>query len=102
MSYAAMTKDLAQRSIRTFYETAKVCAYGTMILPEYTGEEIVFMPTMMPDGEDMRKAVKWISESLETNPDQSRMKLIEEAVFKFDLSPIDTDFLINFFRKKTS
>jgi hypothetical protein len=72
-----------------------------MILPENTGEEIVFMPTMMPDGEDMRKAVKWISENLETNPDQPRMKLIEQAVFKFDLSPIDTDFLINFFRKKS-
>jgi hypothetical protein len=55
----------------------------------------------MPDGEDMRKAVKWISENLETNPDQPRMKLIEQAVFKFDLSPIDTDFLINFFRKKS-
>jgi hypothetical protein len=54
----------------------------------------------MPTGEDIRRAVKWISENLEANPDQARMQLIETAVFKFDLSPLDTDFLINFFRKK--
>ncbi len=60
------------------------------------------MSTMMPAGDDIRKAVKWISENLEANPEQSRIKLIEQAVFRFDLSPIDTEFLMNFFRKKTS
>jgi len=60
------------------------------------------MTTIMPAGENIRRAVKWISESLETNSELSRIKLIEEAVFKFDLSPIDSDFLINFFSKKTS
>jgi len=60
------------------------------------------MTTVMPAGEDIRRAVKWISENLETNPDQSRMKLIEQAVFKFDLSPVDSEFLMNFFSKKTS
>lgn len=60
------------------------------------------MSTMMPTGEDIRKAVKWISENLEASPGQSRIKLIEQAVFKFDLSPIDAEFLINFFCKKTS
>jgi hypothetical protein len=58
------------------------------------------MSAVMPTGEDIRRAVKWISDNLETNPDQARMKLIEEAVFKFDLSPLDTEFLMNFFRKK--
>ncbi|MCG6538405.1 MAG: hypothetical protein L7F78_27735 [Syntrophales bacterium LBB04] len=57
------------------------------------------MATLMPQGEDIRRAVKWISENMEANPEQSRMKLIEEAVFKFDLSPLDTEFLMGFFRK---
>lgn len=60
------------------------------------------MSAMMPQGEDIRRAVKWIAENLEANPEQTRIKLIEQAVFKFDLSPLDTEFLMNFFRKKTS
>ena len=59
------------------------------------------MPTVMPTGEDIRRAVKWISENLEENPSQSRIKIIEQAVFKFDLSPFDSEFLMNFFSDKT-
>lgn len=60
------------------------------------------MSAMMPQGEDIRRAVKWIAENLDADPLQSRNKLIEQAVFKFDLSPIDTEFLMNFFSKKQS
>ncbi len=59
------------------------------------------MSIVMPSGDDIRRAVKWISDNLEANPEQARTKLIETAVFKFDLSPLDTDFLINFFSQKT-
>ncbi len=59
------------------------------------------MATLMPKGEDIRKAVKWIADNLEANPDQARTKLVEEAVFKFDLSPLEAEFLLNFFRKKS-
>ncbi len=58
------------------------------------------MTTIMPEGEDLQKAVKWISAHLEENPSQSINKLIEKAVFTFDLSPKDADFLLNFYRKK--
>ena len=58
------------------------------------------MSTIMPQGEDLRKAVKWISENLEENPEQRLTKLIAEAVFRFDLSPLEGDFLANFFCKK--
>ncbi len=58
------------------------------------------MSTLTPQGEDIRKAVKWVSEQLDADPDQPRGKLIEEAVFKFDLSPLEAEFLQNFFRKK--
>lgn len=60
------------------------------------------MSTIVPAGEDIRRAVRWISENLAANPDQSHIKLIEQAVFRFDLSPLDTEFLLSFFRKKTS
>ncbi|PIP07308.1 MAG: hypothetical protein COX51_06925 [Syntrophobacteraceae bacterium CG23_combo_of_CG06-09_8_20_14_all_50_8] len=60
------------------------------------------MSTVTPTGEDIRRAVKWISENMEENPDQVRIKIIEQAVFKFDLSPIDAEFLINYFCNKTT
>lgn len=60
------------------------------------------MSDIMPEGEDIRKAVKWIASRLEENPPQPRHKLIDEAVFKFDLSPLDAEFLTNFFQKKVT
>ena len=59
------------------------------------------MHDLLPDGEDVRRAVKWIAGNLQENPDQKVMTLVQEAVFKFDLSPRDADFLINFYSKKT-
>jgi hypothetical protein len=56
------------------------------------------MPTIMPEAENVQKAIKWISANMEENDNQPLHKLIESAVFKFDLSPKDTDFLMGFFR----
>jgi hypothetical protein len=58
------------------------------------------MADILPEGEELRRAVKWISGNLETDPAQSVQKLVEEAIFKFDLSPKDAEFLIGFFRKR--
>ncbi len=58
------------------------------------------MATIMPDSDDVQRAIKWISQSLEEKPDQSVAKLVEQAVFKFDLSPVDSEFLIGFFKKR--
>jgi hypothetical protein len=55
------------------------------------------MSDMLPEGEDLRRAVKWISAHLQENPDQRVMPLVQEAIFKFDLSPKDADYLINFY-----
>lgn len=60
------------------------------------------MSTIMPEGEDLQRAVKWISSNLEDNPNQALMPLVEKAVFKFDLSPKDSEFLMTFFRKSKS
>jgi hypothetical protein len=56
------------------------------------------MSTIMPEAENVQKAIKWISANMEENSNQPLHKLIESAVFKFDLSPKDTDFLMGFFR----
>ena len=50
--------------------------------------------TIQPTGEDLRKAVKWVSEERKYNPEKEVKKLIEEACMKFDLSPVDADFLL--------
>ncbi len=60
------------------------------------------MATIMPEGEEIQKAIKWISANLEDNPNQPINPLVEKAVFKFDLSPKDSEFLMSFFRKRKS
>jgi hypothetical protein len=58
------------------------------------------MRDLLPDGEDLRRAVSWVSGSLRENPDQPVQRLVQEAVFTFDLSPKDADFLIMFFSER--
>jgi hypothetical protein len=60
------------------------------------------MATIMPEGEEIQKAIQWVSENLEEKREQSLQKLIEKAVFKFDLSPVDAEFLASFFRNRKS
>jgi hypothetical protein len=50
--------------------------------------------SIQPDGEDLRKAVKWVSEERQFNPGKELQTLIEEACMKFDLSPKDANFLL--------
>ncbi len=57
------------------------------------------MTTVMPEGEALRRAVKWISAEIADHPDKSMQKLVNEAVARFDLSPRDTDFLMSFYKK---
>ena len=57
------------------------------------------MSTILPDGENIRRAVKWVSMNLQETPDQPVHKFVQEAIFKFDLSPRDAEFLIGFYRK---
>lgn len=57
------------------------------------------MTTIVPEGEAIRKAVKWISGEMEDRPGRTRKDLINEAVVRFDLSPRDAEFLTDFYRK---
>jgi len=57
------------------------------------------MTTVMPEGEAIRKAVKWISGELQKDPSKLLQKLVGDAVLYFDLSPKEAEFLAAFYRK---
>lgn len=57
------------------------------------------MSDLLPDGDDLRKAVKWVSGMLQENADQPLQPLVQKAIFTYDLSPKDGEFLISFFRQ---
>ncbi|OHB24558.1 MAG: hypothetical protein A2X84_08160 [Desulfuromonadaceae bacterium GWC2_58_13] len=56
------------------------------------------MHDLLPDGDDLRRAVKWVSGNLQDNPEQPTRPLVQEAIFKFNLSPRDSEFLMEFYR----
>jgi len=56
--------------------------------------------TIEPQGEDLRKAVKWISEERLNDPNKKNRLLIEAACLKFNLSPKDADFLARCLKEK--
>jgi hypothetical protein len=41
----------------------------------------------------IKQAVQWIDDQLQDNPGADRVKLVDEASRRFDLSPLDADFL---------
>jgi hypothetical protein len=45
----------------------------------------------------LKKAVQWIDEQRRENPERSLAKLIDEASFKFGLTPLEADFLYRHF-----
>lgn len=52
--------------------------------------------SILPDKEDLRRAVKWIA----IQDSSFSLKVIEEASIRFDLSPVDESFLIRHFTEK--
>ena len=58
------------------------------------------MTTMLPEGEDLRKATRWITEERAAYPQKTIKELIEGACLKFDLSPLDAEFVERFVREK--
>jgi hypothetical protein len=49
----------------------------------------------MAQGEaPIKQAITWIDEQLHDRPGADRVKLVDEASRRFDLTPLDADFLI--------
>ena len=57
------------------------------------------MATIQPEGENLRKAVKWISDERKYGTQNKPAKLIEEACFRFNLSPVDAEYLAKFVKQ---
>lgn len=45
--------------------------------------------------ESMTNAIKYISEQLKDDPEYNKNNLVDEVSRKYDLSPLQTEFLIN-------
>ncbi len=50
----------------------------------------------------IKAAIKWIDEQLRDRPGADRLKLIEEACRRFDLTPLDDDFLVRHLAQRAS
>ena len=55
------------------------------------------MATIMPKGEKLRQAIKWISSERTEEEQQSISDLIQAASLRFNLSPREETFLYTFF-----
>lgn len=58
------------------------------------------MTTVVPEGDDVRKAVKWISELRQSGDTSNERYLVEQAAMKYNLSPKDTETLLRFMKEK--
>lgn len=56
--------------------------------------------SILPEGEQLRRAIKWISDERTENPGASLSKLIGDACLKFDLPPKDAETLMRFLTEK--
>jgi hypothetical protein len=50
----------------------------------------------------VKQAVKWIDEQLRDNPTANRSMLVDEASRRFDLSPLDAEFLYRHLASRTA
>ena len=58
------------------------------------------MATIMPEGERVRKAVKWISAEKSEDETKPIGKLVREAAMRFNLSPKEEMELTHFYKEK--
>ncbi len=58
------------------------------------------MKTVMPKGEAVRQAIKWISTERTEDEKKPLLKLVQDACLRFNLSPKDELFLFSFYSEK--
>jgi hypothetical protein len=56
----------------------------------------------LPEGEHLRRAVNWISLNIAEHPGSPLASLVDQAIFRFDLTPKDGEYLMRLFRSKKS
>ena len=50
---------------------------------------------MSAEAETLAKALDWIHTQLHLHPQRDKLKVVEEAATKFDLGPLDEEWLLN-------
>lgn len=60
------------------------------------------MGTVQPQGDALKKAIAWVSEQRSQGSNKTPAALADEAAFRYDLSPKDSEFLLRFIREETS
>lgn len=53
---------------------------------------------LLPEGESLRQALRWLDERAREEPKLDRAGAIGEAARRFDLSPLEEEFLIRSWR----
>jgi len=56
--------------------------------------------SVLPQGEELRKAVKWISDKKQYESETDLNKLIQQAGIKFNLSPKEEAYLERFIKEE--
>ena len=51
-----------------------------------------------PEGESLRRAVRWISGHLSEDAEQALPPLVDSATLRFDLTPREAEYLYGFYR----
>lgn len=49
---------------------------------------------ILPHGEGIRRALRWLDDRVREAPGVPRAKLVEEAAVRFDLTPLEAEFLL--------
>jgi hypothetical protein len=58
------------------------------------------MATIMPEGEKVKQALRWISQEREADSGGTLAGLISYASMKFNLSPKEEEFIHSFYSEK--
>jgi len=60
------------------------------------------MSEITPTGESLRRAVRYVSDQLREDAEKSLLSLVDEASQRFDLTPKQSEYLIQFYREALS
>ena len=58
--------------------------------------------SILPEGEQLRKALKWVSDERTEHPGEALFTVIEKACLKFDLTPKDEEFLMRYLTENSA
>ena len=58
--------------------------------------------SITPQGESIRRAVKWLSEERKADAAADVKRLLEQAAVKFDLNPMEVEYLSKFVKGETA